>query len=328
MSASPDNFYRFINQCRIIDLMTNREVVEKIIDVTERSARGRDLSIVEISSMDEFLPHDVAERLRGEFVKYKTPVRQITNHKSFKIWTDQDALVSAMKTHFVPRDVIDITTEELIFDDTVAVYRLKPTPMYHEITDAEYARQRRKVFNHLWSTGDVLLMSGDGSTRSKQYMPYKVMYGNIPVVIYPAKDDAVLTKAFDRNKPGCIESYVLEALMAHDDSVSAADMIIAYVWNDGSTRMVDPWIVNRNKLSDDSGFLYDCFTLKEFERVTNMGVSSGNSLITFTAEEMLLRELILVQGLSFKEAADRSKYRARFPLGYLPDEEFYFTGVY
>jgi len=45
-----------------------------------------------------------------------------------------------------------------------------------------------------------------------------------------------------------------------------------------------------------------------------MGVASGNTSIVVTAEEMLLRELIIKNSISFKEAANRDKYQARFPV--------------
>lgn len=56
-----------------------------------------------------------------------------------------------------------------------------------------------------------------------------------------------------------------------------------------------------------------------------MGVASGNTSIVLTAEEMLLRELIIAKRLPFKEAANRAVYQARFPVGYVPDEAFYIS---
>ena len=47
------------------------------------------------------------------------------------------------------------------------------------------------------------------------------------------------------------------------------------------------------------------------------------NLIVVTAEEFLLRDLVLEKGLSFTEAADRVKYMPKFPPGMKPSEEFY-----
>lgn len=54
-----------------------------------------------------------------------------------------------------------------------------------------------------------------------------------------------------------------------------------------------------------------------------MGVSSGNSLIVFTAEELLMRELVMERGLGFDEASDRAKHSPKFPPGFVPDTDFY-----
>ncbi len=87
--------------------------------------------------------------------------------------------------------------------------------------------------------------------------------------------------------------------------------------------MLDVWTVSRNTISDDSGFLYDAFTLRDGEVCKDMGLASGNSLIVFTSEELLMRRLILQQGLSFLDAADRQRFMPDFPPGYFPRTPFY-----
>ncbi len=190
-----------------------------------------------------------------------------------------------------------------------------------------YAQTMRSVFDVIWSVSESLVLGVGGSGYTKQYVPIsivaKIENRTVPVVVYPAKDDGNITQAFDRKRRGCIEDYVQECMSAHAHKLKDADMVIAYVWNDGTDRMCDLWSMQRNRLSDDSGFLYDAFTLRELDVVTDMGVSSGNSLIVFTAEEMLMRDLILEQGLGFVEASNRSKYTPKFPPGFTPDVRFY-----
>jgi hypothetical protein len=303
--------------------MTKQEVIAKIIDVTERYCDSKLLRIYEISSLDDLIPFDEAERLRKLFVLNKPQIRQVTNKKRLYTWTEQKQLPAMLQARYVPKDILDITTEMLIFDDTVVSYRLTPEPFYSEITDAGYARLQESTFDHMWSTGDQLLLGPDGSSQSKQYEPFTHAFGVTPVVIYPLKDDAVITKAFSRTQPGCLEAYVDELCAKNDDFIKGADMIVALVWNQDTTPMCDVWRVDRNRLSDDSGFLYDVRVFKGFSPVTDMGIASGNTSIVITAEEMLLRDLVMTQGLTFKQAADRKTYRAKFPLGYVPDEEFY-----
>jgi hypothetical protein len=232
-------------------------------------------------------------------------------------------LVKRQRIKYVSAAVFPIENEVLIFDDVVAIYRLAPSPFYTEVKDTAYASMMRSIFDTIWYTGDSLLLAPDGSSKSKQYIPLVSEFERIPVVIYPAKDDGVLSKAFERSTPGNIESYVTKVLQQDGAFIDGADMVIAVVWNQDDTPYCDVWKVNRNTYSDDSGFLYDVRVYKDTQAITDMGVASGNTSIVLTAEEMLLRDLILSKGLPFREAADRSLYQARFPIGYVPDEQFY-----
>ena len=166
-------------------------------------------------------------------------------------------------------------------------------------------------------------MAADGSTQTKQYLPIPHQYQGIPVVIYPAKDDGILEKAFSRKSKGALEEYIDSIIKQDLSFYRDADMILAYIWNQDKTPYGDVWKINRNDISDDSGFLYDVRIYKDHQAITDMGVASGNSSIVLTAEEMLLRDLIIKDGLTFVQAADRTKYQARFPIGFVPAESFY-----
>ena len=117
--------------------------------------------------------------------------------------------------------------------------------------------------------------------------------------------------------------YIKECIEHHKDRFKNAEMVVAYTWGFDGFRICDFWIVSSNKLDKESGFLYDAVTIKECEIVNDMGVASGDSNIVITAEEFLLRDLILGRGLSFTEAADRVKYMPKFPPGMKPSEDFY-----
>ena len=82
------------------------------------------------------------------------------------------------------------------------------------------------------------------------------------MVIYPAKDDGDISQAYSRGDPSSIISYLDEVLPLYREKIMGADTLICYIWNDGAVPMVDVWKVMRNSISDDSGFLYDGFTLK------------------------------------------------------------------
>lgn len=300
------------------------EVTAAIYDVSLRSAQAKEIDIFELGNLNDLLPRDKAEQLRNEFVKYNTPIKQITNLRKFEAWTDNTELTQQnLAVKYVSPDNFSIKNEVLVFDDTVAMYRLEPSPFYIEVTDHSYAQMMQQLFQNTWQTGDTLLLAENGSTMSKQYLPISLNAHGTPVVIYPAKDDGDLGKAFDRKKPGEVEAYVTSLLAADPDNFNSAGMVLAYVWNQNEIPCCDIWKVTRNDISDDSGFLYDARVYKGQNITHDLGVASGNSSIVVTAEELLLRELILAENLTFAQAADRTRYKARFPIGYVPDEAFY-----
>lgn len=305
--------------------LTNKdEVVAAIIDVSLRSAAGSEINIFELSTLNDLIPKTEAEKLRKAFVEHNTPIKQITNHRKFTSWTDNIELVEQnLAVKYVPPESLTINSEILIFDETVAIYHLRPQPFYTEINDRSYATMMRNLFINTWQISDALLLTATGSTLTKQYLPISYQFKNTPVVLYPAKDDGHIEKAFSRTDNGSLERYINSILESNLDYYKDADMILAYVWNQEAVPYCDIWKVTRNDISDDSGFLYDARIYADHTITTDMGVASGNSSIVVTAEEMLLRELIMKDGLSFVAAANRSRYQARFPIGYVPAESFY-----
>ena len=97
---------------------------------------------------------------------------------------------------------------------------------------------------------------------AKQYLPFSTRFLDIPAVVYPAKDDGEIPQAYRRDNSESIQDYLREVLPLYSTRLEGSGMLILYVWNDGKIPMVDIWKVMRNSISDDSGFLYDGFTLK------------------------------------------------------------------
>lgn len=294
-----------------------------VLDANLRSAKAQQLHIIEISDLNRFLNKEDAETIRAEYVATGTIINQISNLRKWSSWTANQGIVDNLKVRFIPEHTFKINTEILVFNDTVVAYRLEPEPFYHEITDKGYADTVRGMFGSLWQVGDNLLMTADGSTLTKQYLPITHEYKDLPIVIYPAKDDGRTEDIFNRQDKNSLQKYAEDIIDAHEEKYNDADMLIVVVWGNEKIKHADVWKVNRNYYSDDSGFLYDVSIYKDIEKTEDMGVASGNTSIILTAEEMLLRELIVVGGVTFKEAADRTKYQARFPVGYVPEESFY-----
>jgi hypothetical protein len=294
-----------------------------IIDVNRRSALCKSgISIIELSMLDGLMDKKVAEEIRQEIIGKSVGVRQLTNFSEiYADWTKYSKeLQEIMQIRYIPKEIFHIETEILIFDDIVAMYRVEPEISYTEISDQKYAQMMRAFFDNLWRASQAMIWWVWGSAMAKQYLPLSGRFKDIPLVIYPAKDDGNIVQAYSTEES--IISYIDRILPLHEERIVWADMLILYVWNDGKTPMVDIWKVMRNTMSDDSWFLYDGFTLRGESIETSMWTASGNSLIVFTAEELLLRRLIMEEGKSFTEASDRRKYFPAFPAGLIPGERF------
>ena len=302
--------------------------IDDIIDVSWRQSRSKtEVCIFEIGNMNDLIPRQDADQIRQALKDNKIKIRQISNYKWLPEFSKVKDYSKQIAAKFVDSEIFKVSSEIVIFDSTVAIYRTSPSVSYLEINDANYAKMMRDLFDNIWRLTDTLILGMGEGAEAKQYVPIstklKVGKRSIPAIIYPAKDDGQIEKAFNRKTPKVIETYLQECALKFNTEFSSADLVIAYAWNDGKARIIDPWFLTRNKISNDSGFLYDAMTIKEGEIVKDMGVASGNSNIVMAVEELLLRELVLEKGLSLSEASDRTKYFPKFPAGMKPEEEFY-----
>lgn len=297
-----------------------------IIDVNRRSTQCKTgISIIELSMLDGLMDKDTAESIRSEIIAKNIPVRQLTNlSEIYADWTRfTKELQELMQIRCIPTEIFSIQNEILIFDDIVAMYRVEPEIYYVEIEDANYASMMRDFFDNLWNISQAMIWWVGGSAKAKQYLPFTREYLGIPAVIYPAKDDGDISKAYIRSESTSIDRYLDEVIPLYQKKIIGADALICYLWNDGDIPMVDVWKVMRNSISDDSWFLYDGFTLRWKDLETSMWLASGNSLIVFTVEELLFRRLVMDEGKTFHEAADRSIYFPAFPTWHIPSEPFF-----
>lgn len=299
---------------------------QDIIDINRRSAESKTgISIIELSMLDGLMDKETAESIRQSIITKKVPVRQLTNlSEIYAEWTQfARELQELMQIRYISQELFDIQNEMLIFDDIVAIYRVEPDISYIEIEDPSYASMMRTFFDNLWNISQAMIWWIGWSAHAKQYLPFTREFQGIPMVIYPAKDDGNISQAYSRGDPSSIISYLDEVLPLYREKIMGADTLICYIWNDGTVPMVDVWKVMRNSISDDSGFLYDGFTIRWQVLETSMWLASGNSLIVFTAEEILFRELIMNQGKTFLEAADRGRYFPAFPAWLVPSESYF-----
>lgn len=148
---------------------------------------------------------------------------------------------------------------------------------------------------------------------ARQYKAFSYEYKNIPLIIYPVKDECPLTVVF--NNADEIKQHI-ESLYDLNPQLIKRSYHILFVWNLENKRMTDVWIHYANTFSD-SGPLLECHTFKDLEKCNDAGIASGDSVIALGREEELRRELN-----DLKEYVDRNKCQPKFPEGMQPVEAF------
>jgi len=146
-------------------VLTSNDLAD-IARVTARSTKSKnDIRIIELSSLEKVIPLDKAERMRQKWLDNGIQVKQLTNLRGFEPWTEvKDFVDKSMSVRFVPRDVLPIDMEVLMFDDVVALYRVQPMVEVVIIENAAFADQQRALFDSFWQIADPVQLRHDGST--------------------------------------------------------------------------------------------------------------------------------------------------------------------
>lgn len=148
---------------------------------------------------------------------------------------------------------------------------------------------------------------------SRQYKPFTIKVNNIPLIVYPVKDENPLEEIFANKKE--IKEHI-EKLYEANKSIQKGDYHILFVWNLEKEGMTDVWVHDMKNWSD-SGPLLSCLTFRGLKECYDAGIASGDSIIVLGREEELRRKIN-----SLKEYLDRTKYTPEFPEGMQPDTEF------
>ena len=140
--------------------------IEDIAKINRESARAKTgIRIIELSSLGEVIPLAEAEGIRQQLLANKVPVKQLTNVSSFAGWTAVDGFVDqCMQVRHISEQELPIQTEVLIFDDTVAFYRVEPEVTLTVVTEAAVAAQQKALFDLAWQQAAPMALASDGST--------------------------------------------------------------------------------------------------------------------------------------------------------------------
>lgn len=152
---------------------------------------------------------------------------------------------------------------------------------------------------------------------ARQYKPFTHHFGNIPLIVYPVKDENPLKEVFDSKNSISIQLHVNKLYEKNRDKLSKGNYHILFVWNLDKHRMTDVWIFDMKNWSD-SGPLVECIIFRDLEVSSDAGIASGDSLIVLGREEELRRKVG-----NLEEYIDRSRRVPKFPSGMQPTEDFY-----
>jgi hypothetical protein len=148
---------------------------------------------------------------------------------------------------------------------------------------------------------------------SRQYIPFTIKIKNIPLIIYPVKDENPLEEIFN-NEEGIIEH--IKNLYKQNPSLIKGEYHILFVWNLNKERMTDVWIHEMENWSD-SGPLISCKTFRGYEECSDAGIASGDSIIVLGREEELRRK-----SKDIDSYVNRSIILPEFPERFTPDSKF------
>ncbi len=138
--------------------------LDGIKQVTYNSLKAKgELFTYELSTMDAFMSHAEAEKLRQRFVDNQVFVRTLTPVTHMDPWTDVTAMVKNWWEirHLAPLDK-PFQFEILIYNDVYAMYRYTGGEAFCvEIHSQELADQQRQLFGYLWSSAPKFQVLND-----------------------------------------------------------------------------------------------------------------------------------------------------------------------
>ena len=157
----------------MVDAIMNKSIsvkvssnIQDIIEVNRRSAMTTDgIRIIELSTLSNIIPKEVAESVRRSLLERGVRVKQLTNQKAFQPWTNVKGFVdTCLSVRYVSAEVLPIQAEVLVFDNTVAIYQVEPEVSVTIIEHPAFAAQQKALFDNFWNIATKASLNSDGST--------------------------------------------------------------------------------------------------------------------------------------------------------------------
>ena len=142
--------------------------IEGIKQITYNSLKAKgELLTYELGTMDSFMSHDEAEKLRERFVDNNIRIRTFTNMTEMEGWTDIGEMVEHWQVRHLPPQKNPFQFEILIYNDVFCMYKYtKGEAFAVEIYNQELADMQRQLFEYLWSNArELKILDEHGSAK-------------------------------------------------------------------------------------------------------------------------------------------------------------------
>lgn len=264
--------------------------VSDLYEISKRSANTKDkrLFIYENDDLSLIIGKQRAEELRRLFLVNKIQIKQITNNPTLQKFSNNDEFInSCMTFRYIPKSIYTIEHEILVFDDTTAVYNMKPYPKMLIIEDKFYAGNQKQLFLNLWEEGLSPKMGFNYRPNHSFYNEVDFQVFGKQIILFP---DIDAKKAYPGFTYKDLKTYLEKILQKNRKFMDDADFLVAFIWSYNANKMIDLWKFYGNCVDERSGPLSDSIVFRNGEACTNLGMASGNTLIVLGYEEKLRRQ--------------------------------------
>lgn len=263
------------------------------ISLQSADCSEKEIFIYERYSLGGLIGQEGAEQIRKKLVDNGVTVQQISNEPTIeKTLMAGDSMTEEFKTavmgyHYVPKTVLDIQKETVIFDDTVAMYTNDPNGTITVIRDQIFAEQQKQLFKVLLGNESLPKVNLHYRPNHSFYNSIDLFVGKLQVIVWPDADAHESFANFDQTK---LEQYITNIIQQDSSYFSDAAYVICFIWSYNGEKMVDVWRFNENPVDDRSGPLSSVRVYREGRATDELGISSGNTLLVLGLEERLRRQ--------------------------------------
>lgn len=146
----------------------NYSGVEGLKQVTINSLKAKgEIRIFEIENMGSFLNFGFCEEIRTEFIKRKIKVKELSNQKNQKPWTEVSKFVKYnWDCRYIDPKILEAKVELLIYNEVTAIYSYKNNQIFCvEIYNKNLAETQKQIFDFMWHYAQKLRIKEGGATE-------------------------------------------------------------------------------------------------------------------------------------------------------------------